>query len=652
MKPRRFPFMPAFDESPISYSSPHRHEWVESSADIEPGRHSHEYLGTSIDEWRLRTLLFGIIGILGLFFIRTAYLQIFEGQGFALLADRNKVKIQILPARRGIIYDRNKTILTHNIPDFGVHVIPSELPKDQLQRTKEIAELSAIVKMSEGDIEHAIQAAHPYQGGIIVEHVPYIDALKIEVAIAQMPGVSLYQSYVRKYDTKDVQSISHVLGYTGRISEKELSERGEEYNLNDTLGKEGIELTYEADLRGLYGQRQIEVDALGTEKGIIAEDQAQDGKNIILSIDAELQKKTEEVMRHWMEGGQKKRGTVIITKPQTGEVLTLVSLPAYDNNAFAKGISSSTYAELLRDPDHPLFNRAVYGEYPSGSTIKPVVASAGLQEGVITETSVVRSTGGIWVGKWYFPDWKAGGHGVTNVVKALAESVNTFFYAVGGGYADIAGLGPDRLVSYFRKFGLGERTGIDVANERNGFIPSPEWKQKTKNEQWFIGDTYHIAIGQGDVLVTPLQVNQFTCYFANGGSSYRPHVVKSTIDNSGKEIPIESVVYKKNIIDTKNVDIVRAGMRQTVLAGSARRLSTLPVSAAGKTGTAQWHPDKEPHAWFTGWAPYEDPQVAITVLVEEGVEGSRIATPIATDILQWYFKDRFAPKQEDQLTKK
>ena len=387
--------------------------------------------------------------------------------------------------------------------------------------------------------------------------------------------------------------------------------------------------------------RTVEVDALGREKQVVSEDVPIDGYNIVLTLDQKLQKVAERALSETMKKMGKKRGAVIISDPRTGGIRALVSLPAYKNNDFARGISSQAYSELLSDPSRPLFNRALYGEYPSGSTIKPLVAAAALQEGVVTPSTTVRSTGGLRIGEWYFPDWKSGGHGTTNLAKALAQSVNTYFYMVGGGYGEFKGLGVEKLVSYFQKFGLGTLTGIDLFGERDGFVPTQKWKEEVKNEPWYVGDTYHIAIGQGDIVVTPLQVNAFTQYFANGGVNYRPHFFESFLDESGERGDVRKPeVMKEKIVDTRHVEAVREGLREAVVSGSARRLSTLPVASAGKTGTAQWHSWKSPHAWFTGWAPYENPELVITVLVEEGEEGSRAATPVAYDILKWYFSER------------
>ena len=286
----------------------------------------------------------------------------------------------------------------------------------------------------------------------------------------------------------------------------------------------------------------------------------------------------------------------------------------------------------------PLFFRSISGEYPSGSTIKPVLASAALEEKIIDRHTSFNSVGGLWVGgRWFFPDWKAGGHGLTNVIKAIAWSVNTYFYYIGGGYGDFQGLGVERIGKYLKLFGLGETLGLDLPGESAGFVPTAEWKKKEKNEAWYIGDTYHLSIGQGDLLVTPLQVNSYTATIANGGRIYRPHLVKGIIAAAGQGEPLASQVIREKFISSQNLEIVRQGMRQTVVAGSAASLNGLSVPAAGKTGTAQWNSNKKNHAWFTGFAPFDQPDFCLTVLVEEGGEGSSLAVPIAREIMQYWF---------------
>ncbi|MFA5894093.1 MAG: penicillin-binding protein 2, partial [Candidatus Margulisiibacteriota bacterium] len=454
---------------------------------------------------------------------------------------------------------------------------------------------------------------------------------------ADWPGVVLTSRSGREYHLPSL-STSHLLGYTGKISEAELANAGGEYQMIDYLGKSGVEYFWENELKGVAGIKQIEVDALGREKKILNSQKAIDGHSLLLSLDSEAQAKLEELLSATLAKARLKRGSAIVLDPNNGEVLAMVSLPTYDNNLFARGITGDEYKALLDNPDHPLFNRAVSGEFPSGSTIKPVMAAAALEEGVINEHTTVLSTGGISVGPWFFPDWRAGGHGSTEVKKALAQSVNTFFYYIGGGYQGFKGLGVERIVRYEKMFGLSEQTGIDLPAEATGFLPSMEWKEKVKGEKWYIGDTYHLSIGQGDLTVTPLQVADYTAVFANGGKLYRPHLVKAILSNEDKiATPVEIIPVRADFIKPENINIVREGMRQTVTTGSARSLSAVPVPVAGKTGTAQWSSKAPNHAWFTGFAPFDRPQVVITILIEEGGEGSTIAAPIARDFLTWYF---------------
>jgi len=609
---------------------------------------------------------------------RASWLQLVKGDYYYSLAEGNRLRIESLEPRRGIIYDRNLIPLVRNTANFVLYLRPIDLPKNQPERDMIIRRVANI--LDEGVLALNNPALEPsgenvgnlslvsdtpsyfkiqnlldkviigslesYQPLFIVDNIEYDRAMVLSLELNKLPGVFLSNKIRREYifplldsaSSEKSLSFSHLLGYTGKISETELKKIGNEYSLIDYLGKSGLEYFWESKLKGINGRKNIEVDALGRQKKVVNEVPAQDGANLRLSIDSDLQRKTELVVSTYLKKLKLKRASVIIMNPKTGEVLTLLSLPAYDNNSFAKGISQADYQKYLNDPDQPLFNRVVSGEFPSGSTFKLVVASAALQEKVISETTSFLSTGGLRIGQWMFPDWKAGGHGTTNVRKAIAESVNTFFYYIGGGYQDFVGLGVDRLVKYSKLFGLGVKSGIDLPSEASGFVPTSEWKKTTKGESWYIGDTYHFAIGQGDVLVTPLQVANFTATVANGGHLMEPHLVNAILDSNNNVVSeIKPKVIRENFIDAYNNNVVREGMRQTVLAGSARSLQTLPVTMAGKTGTAQWSTKKAPHAWFTGFAPYEDPQLVITIMIEEGKEGSTVAVPIAREILQWYF---------------
>ncbi|MBI2644750.1 penicillin-binding protein 2 [Candidatus Uhrbacteria bacterium] len=630
-------FVPEYDSARMTLAHGSKHEWVESSCDNARTHDAQEFLGVSVSTKNMTLLFLCIaIGIAALFF-RTAYVQLAKGNAFASLAERNKVKTVILPARRGVLYDRNGIVLVYNEPSFSLQIVPSELPKDTSEQHALFEKLSSLTTISSNDLIQKIKESEdPYQPIFVAEHIEYTPALILDAAIADLPGVSLIVRERRRYSFDSMQSLSHVVGYTGKINSKEL-ENHANYVRMDSIGKDGIEAQYELELHGKHGKKNIEVDALGDEKEVLSEEQPKDGENMILTIDSAMQKKAEEVLSHTMKEMKKKRAVMIVSDPSDGGIRALVSLPAYDNNAFARGISQDAYKKLLDDPDTPLFHRAIRGEYPSGSTIKPALAAAGIDAGVITKGTSVLSSGGIRIGEWFFPDWKAGGHGRTTVTKAIAESVNTFFYVLGGGQGNQQGLGIGRLTAYLERFGFGARTDIDLPYERVGFIPTPEWKKEVKKEPWYIGDTYHLSIGQGDFLVTPIQMNSMTSYFANNGKSYRPHIVERI--GTAPERLIQPVILREGVVSKESTAIVREGMRRTIEAGSGRRLNTLPVAVAGKTGTAQWGKGKPPHAWFIGWAPYDNPNIVLTVLIEEGEEGSRSGVSVAYEFLKWYVEE-------------
>jgi penicillin-binding protein 2 len=335
-----------------------------------------------------------------------------------------------------------------------------------------------------------------------------------------------------------------------------------------------------------------------------------------------------------------KTAAAVAIDPRNGEVLAIVSLPSYDNNLFAKGISQEDYKALISDENKPMFNRAISGEYPPGSTFKPLVAAAALEEKTINSGTSVNCGGGIHVGSYNFPDWKT--HGSTDVRKAIAESCDVFFYSVGGGWGDIPALGIDRIKKYADLFGLGKAGGLDIPGEAEGFIPDQSWKQKKLGERWYVGDDYHCAIGQGFDTATPLQIANMTATIANGGSVYRPHLVEKIVKPNGTEQEIGSQVLNKNFISKSNMDIVREGMRETIASssGSARQLADLKVAVAGKTGTAQYGTEGKTHGWFASFAPFDNPEIAMAVLVEGGGEGHSTAVPVTKEVYQWYFGER------------
>ena len=602
-------------------------------------------------------ILLRILLLAGLILLaRVVWLQFYRGDYYYNLAEGNRLRTERLEAKRGIIYDTHHEPLVSNMANFIAYVTPSNLPTDAGLRQAVLAQLSLILGESAiTSLKEELAVIDPgsadfYQPVVISDNLTYNEVVQLTIKLHRLPGVSLATTNKRLYanlsnwlattsSTLSLNSLSLILGYTGKISPTELEKYKESgYSPLDYIGKVSLEAYYETDLRGTNGSKQVEVDALGNEKAIISQQNPIDGRHLVLNIDARLQAKLEEIMRQHLARIGGRRAAAIVINPQNGAILAMVSQPSFDNNSFSLGIKQADYDALKNDPDTPLLNRAISGEYPSGSTIKPIIAAAALEEKIITPSTSFLSTGGLRVGQWFFPDWKAGGHGWTNVTKAIAESVNTFFYYIGGGYEDFTGLGVERLGQYLQSFGLGRPTGIDLTGETSGFVPTAEWKEQTTGEPWYIGDTYHLAIGQGYLLVTPLQVANYTTAFANGGRIYQPRVVQEILNNDGSIYEVkEPKIIAENMVSPENIETVRQAMRQTVVSGSAQSLKSLPVAVAGKTGTAQFDSRKPSHSWFTGFAPFDNPQMVLTVLVEEGGESTDSAVPIVKDFWQWYF---------------
>lgn len=608
----------------------------------------HGYIGTSLSPYKL-AIFFGAIFLMLIALIaRAAYLDLGKGARYRAQAEGNRLRIAEIPSERGVMYDRNGTLLVRNVPDFTLTITPSDLPKTRAGRDDLIVQLAEAVGITPVDIEKALRN---YQANLaspvpIKDHLEYEQALRLKIQSGRLPGVSVEDGTKREIllqpggETQPVLSLSHLIGYEGRVNEAEYAGlKSEGYLPTDAIGKTGIEASYEKQLRGEYGKKQIEVDAFGREQNVLASDEPVQGMDLTLTVDAKLQATAEASLRASVARNGRGRGSVVALDPKTGEILALVSWPSYDANEFARGITSKEYQKLAGDPNHPLFPRAVSGTFPPGSTIKTIVASAGLMAGVITPSTTVLSNGGIHVGAWFFPDWKYGGHGVTNVTKAIAQSVNTFFYAIGGGWDAIEGLGIDRLDAYFKLFGLGSRLGIDLPGEASGFVPTSDWKERIKGEPWYIGDTYHVSIGQGDLTVTPLQVATWTSIFASAGDLVRPHVVKQV--RSAKTVEqIAPAPIARRVVQQNVVDVVRKGMRETILSGSAQGLKVSPWTIAGKTGTAQWGNGEPNHAWFAGFAPYDDPKIVVAVMVEAGGEGTAAAAPVARDVMEVWLRSQ------------
>ena len=596
--------------------------------------------------------------VLGIFVVRLIDLEIIKGDEYRAVAEGNSLRQQNILAPRGIIYDSFGVQLAYSEPSFDLVVTPLDLPRDEEAFKKAIENVSRFFSI---EVNELLEIVDPISRDsflpILVK--PQIDK---ELAVAFIateslyPGFSIQNSPQRTY--KDGPIFAHALGYTGKLTAGEYEDLGDEgYLFNDKIGKNGLELIYENDLRGSFGQRLVEVDASGLVKKTFRERPPSPGSDLHLNIDYELQKVLYESLNKQMSLSKASKAAAIAIDPRTGGVLALISFPSFDNNLFAKGIDLETFRGISENPDLPLFNRVVSGTYPPGSTIKPFLGAAALQEGVIGLDTRINDTGQLAVPNQFNPEmvhifrgWNPNGLGNVNVYDAIAVSSDIFFYTVGGGQEilGIDGLGPQKMADYLTKFFLGRTLGIDLPSEKTGLIPTPDWKaQRFADDDieklWFLGDTYNMSIGQGFSLATPLQIAVATAAIANGGTVYKPKIVEQVTDADGKvTAEFEPEVLATDFLEASHIHAAQIGMRQAVTDGTARALAFLPIEIAGKTGTSQFDGSdlSRTHAWFTSYAPYNNPKIALTILIEAGGEGSGVAVPVAADLYRWYAENR------------
>ncbi|MDZ4221832.1 MAG: penicillin-binding protein 2 [Patescibacteria group bacterium] len=537
-----------------------------------------------------RMLGIAVFLVFGVLLGKLYYLQVVRGAEYYGTAEGNRIRsIPVIPAR-GVIFDHEQRRLAYNVPDFALFVVPADLPETQEQEDVIFKKLEQILGVSHFDLVERFShvprtSTEPVE---IMRGMGRDQAIALASETGLFGGVFVSGSQQREY-AFDAE-LAHVLGYTGSISAEEyrgyVEERG--YALIEHVGKMGIEKTYQESLRGVPGRELLEVDSAGSATRVLEKTEPWAGDNLYLHLDAGLQQIAWDALRDMALLRQSPGGTVVALDPRNGAVRALVSYPSFSGQAFSRGIGAAEYQSLISDSSKPLFNRATSGEYPSGSTIKLVVGAAALEEGLVSRNTSITSSGGIQVGIYRYPDWRYGGHGETNIIHALADSVNTYFYAIGGGYADIEGLGIERIARYGEAFGLNAPTGIDLPAEQSGFLPSKEWKEEVKGERWYLGDTYHAAIGQGDILVTPLQVANFTAAIANGGTVYSPRIVDRVGRTYESARSVEPRVLQAHAASPGSIRIIQEGLRAAVTYGTARSLLSLPVSSAGKTGTAQF----------------------------------------------------------------
>ncbi|MBU0481510.1 MAG: penicillin-binding protein 2 [Proteobacteria bacterium] len=602
---------------------------------------------------RLDLVIAVIIICLSALMIRLWFLQVHKGFEFKEQSQVNRIQELRIIAPRGNIHDRNGDVIVTNRPSFNVVLMRGDNPRDEV-----IKKLARILDLDISIILDRIRAGADTPKYIPIrlkEDIDWKTLVYIENNHFNLPGVRIEVLPIRDYKYGDLAS--HLIGYLGSINRDELEKsRLNEYEGGDLIGKQGLEKLLERQLRGERGRSMLEVNARGLEKRQLAVQQPLPGNDVYLTIDAELQKTAEETMTG-------KAGSVIAMEVNTGRILAMASTPPLALEEFVGGISQKAWEDLLNNPLRPLVNKSIQGQYPPASTYKIVTALSGLMEGVITPESTFTCNGIFPFGNRKFRCWKKSGHGSVDLNRAIAESCDIYFYQLS------QKLNVDIIAEYAKKIGLGQETGIILEHEKSGLIPTSAWKERTYREKWQDGETLSISIGQGFNLATPLQVTRMIAAIANGGDLYRPQLVEKIVDPEGEETGIFSPILDGRMtIPPDILSLIRKGLVAAVngkhATGEKAHLTTLTV--AGKTGTAQVvhlsqveDIDEEnipykyrDHAWFTCYAPAENPVIAVTALVEHGGHGGSAAGPVARQMLMKYFNITEEDEKKAVLRKK
>jgi len=532
-----------------------------------------------------RFLVFGLVVVLALSALtaRLFYLQIANGVEFSALAQQNRTALEAIPAPRGLIFDRDGRPLVTNAAMYSVKVRAGDIPEER--RDEVVARLAALLAQDVADINSAIDSNPGSRFDLVrvAEDVDEATAGIIAESRTELPGVEVVVESTREYPQGPL--VSQILGYTGPVSADQLAElRDDGYLPDDWIGKSGIEAQYETDLRGIYGIESVAKSATGRRGDVLRTvREAEPGNSLTLTIDVEEQKKAEKALKWAMTTVGMKRGVVIVMNPQTGEVVALVSLPTYDNNDFARGISNADYKKLLDNPDKPLTNHAVQAHYPPGSTYKLVTGTGGLADKKITERTAVMTRPYLTLGSTRFWDWNRRGWGPCNIYCGFGHSSDTFFYQVAGM------LGADRLAHYAYQYGFGKQTGIDLPGEVTGIVPSNQWKQDALGDSMFAGETYQAGIGQGYDVVTPIQLINAYAALANGGNLYKPQVVREILGPDGTVVrPFEPQLLHKLDVPKSVLTTMRKASRTVVTIRHTYNLVDMPIRVAGKSGTAEF----------------------------------------------------------------
>ncbi len=597
-----------------------------------------------------RFAVFGLIIaiVVGLLTTRLFYLQVVQGGYYAGLAEENRQQTQPIRSARGLIYDRAGRPLAINIPSYVVRIRPADLPFGQ--RDAVVERLSSLLNVPATDIIESLDryASLRFELVRIASDVPSDVARIIVEESRGLPGVEVDVEERRQYEYGAL--VAHVLGYTGAVTAEDLLELEEVGYLNDDqIGKTGVEATFEEELRGAYGSEQVERDAGGrVVRTVQIVDDPQPGSSLELTLDVEIQQEAEEALRWATDVVDLQRGVVIVMNPQTGEILALVSLPNYDNNLFARGISNTDYQGLVEDPNRPLVNFALSEQYPPGSTYKLVTAVGALEDGLVNPSTVLETGPFLEIGTYKYWEWNRRGFGPLDISGGFAHSSDTFFYQLAGG------LGIDRLGHWASEFGFGQRTGVDLPAEARGIVPTNDWKQSVFGQDVFPGEVYQAGIGQGYDAATPLQVlNSFNA-LANGGSLLKPQIVRRVLAPDGSVVRgFQPELIRQLGVSPDTLRTMRLAAREVVTSGHTYNLDELPLVVAGKTGTAEFglrdSQGRLPfHSWFAAFVPQFGPdqpgdpaQADSELAIVAFAYDSNTKGNAATEIVKYFLQDHY-----------
>jgi len=603
-----------------------------------------------------RFIVFGLVVVLavGALTARLFYLQIANGTEYAAISTRQRTVLEPIAAPRGLIYDRNGRLLVDNVPTFAVKIRPADLPNTQ--RDAVVARLGALLATDPSEIHGAIDGnlGSAFDLVRVAQDVDQATAQLISEAGFELPGVEVVVEARRRYT--DGPLMSHLLGYTGPVSAEQLPKlRDQGYQPDDLLGKVGLEAQYETELRGTYGSESVARDATGRRTQVLQTvEHAVPGASLTLTIDTKAQKDAEKALKWAMKKIGMTRGVVIAMNPQTGEILAMVSLPTYDNNEFARGISTADYAKLLTDKDKPLLNHAIQAHYAPGSTYKLVTGTGALGDREITPATRVMTRPYLTLGDTKFYEWNRRGWGACDIYCGFGHSSDTFFYQLAGM------LGIDRLGYWANQYGFGEPTGVDLPSEVSGIVPTNEWKQAALGAEVFPGETYQAGIGQGYDAVTPLQLINAYAALANGGTLYQPQIVRDIVGPDGAiSRPFEPEVIHEMDVRSNVLRVMRNAARETVTLRHTYNLVDLPIKIAGKSGTAEFGtPDSRgrlPYSsFFVGFTP-KDPfkgsfdKTDSELVVMAFAHDSRTVGNAATEIVKYFFQLHYGIEKDYRL---